>query len=164
MSFISAKGKKSGYIPVHLDIPWSTGISSGFLINEYGDQPNIITSITTEYFLEKDEKLGVLGDIEALGNWDQSKPKFARRGQDGPGSWRLTFALPSDEMISLKWCIVKNHQIVRWEEGPNHMITGPNFGRPARIPAPMVRNFKLLFVLFKNCLPNELRFYLFLNT
>ena len=127
----SAKGKNRGYTPIDLDIPWSLGKSVGYLITKFANMATIVTALNTKYHLAKGERLAVLGNIDALSNWDTTRPRYAHAGAYGAGSWRFVFPLPTDKMVAFKWCVVnRDKEVVRWEAGPNHVLAGPNFGLP----------------------------------
>ena len=102
----------------------------GYLITKFANMATIVTAINTEYHLAKGERLAVLGNVDVLNNWDTTHPRYAHPGANGPGSWRFVFPLPTDKMVALKWCIVRDKEVIRWETGPNHVLAGPNFGLP----------------------------------
>ena len=116
------------------------GKSDGYLITKYANMATIVTAIHTEYHLATGERLAVLGNIDVLNNWDTSRPRYAHPGAHGPGSWSFVFPLPTDKMVELKWCVVRDKEVVRWEDGSNHVLAGPNFGLPAKAPKLTVRS------------------------
>ena len=99
----------------------SLGKSVGFKVNKYSNTHVVVTASST-YHPAEGERLAILGNIEILGNWDITQPRYAWRGTHTPGSWSVFFRLPTDKMVELKWCVVRDQEVVCLEDGPNHVL------------------------------------------
>jgi glucoamylase len=69
----------------------------------------------------------IVGNINALGNWDTSKAVALDASQYTPSNplWKVTINLGAGQALQYKYILVNTDGTITWEADPNHTWTVP---------------------------------------
>ncbi len=75
------------------------------------------------------DRVVVTGNHPALGDWDPRRGVEALTSETMFPSWTANLALPAGTRLEYKFVTVTAAGQIRWEEGPNRVVTIPEHGR-----------------------------------